>query len=138
VKSFVKSIISAAALAAFAAIPLAASAMTIGVTDEVDTTVLSGHVCQSSSSASWTNGTESSLSVATKNGSETDNGQSAGTVVDPGQTSGTINGTYNVNETTVAATNGTYGSYNQSSSSLTGGQEVQTAVSNTVSTFANP
>jgi hypothetical protein len=138
VKSFVKSIISAAALAAFAAIPLAASAMTIGVSDEVDTTVLSGHVCQSSSSQSWTNGTTASNSTASKVGTEQDNGQSAGTVVDPGQTAGTITGQYNVSENTTSSTNGTYGSFNQSTSSLTGGQEVQTAVVNTVSTFANP
>jgi hypothetical protein len=138
VKSFVKSLISAAALAAFAAAPLAASAMTIGVSDEVDSTILSGHVCQQSSSQSWTNGTTSSHSAASKNGTETDTGMNGGYVIDPAATTGSISGNFKVSANTTSDTHGTYGSYNQSSRSLTGGQEVDTALVHTVSTFANP
>ena len=137
-KSFVKSLISAAALAVFAAAPLAASALTIGVSDEVDSSITSGHVCEQSNSANWTNGTESTVSVATKNGTETDSGLNGGYVIDPASTSGSINGKFNVNASTVAVSNGTYGSLSTSSKSMTGAQEVDTALGNTVSTFVNP
>jgi hypothetical protein len=138
VKSFLKSIVSAASLLTLAAIPLAASAITIGVSDEVDTSILSGHVTQQSSSANWTNGTESSSSKSSKNGVEYDNGGASGTATDPASSTGSVTGQYNVSAVTKSNSAGTYGSYSQSSSSLDGGQEVQTGVTHTVSTFANP
>lgn len=137
-KSFVKSLISAATLAVLAAAPLAASAITIGVTDQVNSSIVSGHVCQTDNSTSWTNGTSSSVSTASKTGTETDSGLNGGYVIDPASTKGSINGNFNVSANTVATTNGTFGSYNTSSRSMTGASEVDTSLANTVSTFVNP
>lgn len=136
-KRFLKIVTSTVSLLTIAAIPLTASAITIGVSDEIDTSVISGHLNQQSLAQSWTGGTTSSTSSTSKNGTETDNGTTAASVTDPAASAGTTVGQFNVSENTTANTNGTYGSFNQTTSSLTG-MEAETGLTNTVSTFANP
>jgi len=137
VKRFLKIATSTALLLTFAAIPLMASAFTIGVSDEINTSITSGHLQQNSLAQSWTNGTSSSVSSSSKVGTEIDNGQNTGSVSDPAKTVGGTSGTYAINVNSTAKTNGTYGSFNETTSSFNG-MQVQTGLANIVSTFANP
>lgn len=125
-------------LAVAAVMPLAASAITIGVSDEVDTTILSGHLCQQSSSYSNTSGTEWSSSVAAKVGYENDSSSTSASVTDPAASAGTSSGKFAVSDVTTSGSSGVYKTGSQSSSSISDGFEAQTSIVNTVSTFANP
>lgn len=139
VNIFAKSLRTAAlGLLVAAAVPLAASALTVGVSDEVDTSILSGHVCQQSSSYESHSGTEWSSLTSTKYGSEKDASATVASVTDPAVSAGSSTGEFNVSEVATSGSSGKYNSVSQSSSSLTGGQEAQTSVVNTVSAFANP
>jgi hypothetical protein len=121
-----------------AALPLAASAMSLGVSDEVDTTIYSGHLQQCSESNNSSSGTTWSNSKTTKVGSENDNGTTSASVVDPAASSGTSTGKFNVTAVSEAGTQGVYNNTSSSTSELTGGMQAGTSIVNTVSTFVNP
>lgn len=119
------------------ALPLAASAMTLGVSDEIDSTVASGHVCTTSSSYSNNQGTEWTSSQSTKTGTEVDGAGASASVSDPAASGSSNSGTYQVNVVSSGGSSGTYNNGSQSSTSYTGLQD-STQIVNTVSTFANP
>ncbi len=121
-----------------AALPLAASAMTIGVSDEVDSSILSGHVTQCSGSASVSQGTEWTSSSSSKTDWGTETGTTAAYTVDPAASATNVNGQYVSTASSSGGSAGTYANASYQTSSLQGGSEQQTSLVNTVSTFANP
>ncbi len=137
-KNFAKSLISAAVIAGFSAMPLAASAYSIGVTDSAASSIMSGHFDSTTNSNSNTWQNSQAQSTAWKIGSENDNSNTNGYVVDPAATNQTITGNYSVGSITNTQGQSGSSSNTNSVSHITGAQEVDTLNSVTVGTFYNP
>ncbi len=101
-KNIFRNIISAAAIATFAALPLAASAYSIGVTDDFSSTLQTGHPTVTGNETVKTTTYSTAGSGTYKIGSSNDTGSAAGQSLDPAQSNVSITGNFSEGANTTA------------------------------------
>jgi hypothetical protein len=116
--------ISTVSFIGFAALPLAASALTVGISSQVDSSLTASRTHESNSSGSWSRGDSSSRSYSNQQGNEYSHG-------------GGMSGGYHESGHDASFNHENYGSYNHSSSSMSG-LSVDKSVTHTVGIFVNP